>query len=368
MKVLTRRSLLRRTTQLAASTIAAPYIVPSSALGSDGSTAPSEQLTMGGIGIGNQGMHNLRSFLTCDDLRVLAVCDVDTKHRIRAKNTVDSAYGNKDCSAYNDFREILVRDDLDTVLIATPDHWHAILSIEAAKAGKDVRFVGLDEFNALCQGDEVLLTASPNVVMQRTELKNRINRLTGTTASFEIEGEEVGGTLFDRQELAYVDRSDLLPKPVDVSIYVKVADEESAEKAEDLFRRLARSGYGAKKAVGYGQFKVVEFERFDGFAELDGANGFVSLSNWVPARDDPRLGFYNTLVKYGKLGEELAVSENPFKFPLTMLTAGSSFYAEGEVTDYYGRLVEGIAPAADEVVQYGYAFAIPARLLMEDGP
>ena len=138
MKRLTRRSFLKHSTGLMASTIAVPYIVPSSALGKDGSTAPSERLTMGAIGIGGQGMHNLRNFLTCDDLRILAVCDIDTKHRIRAKETVDSAYGNKDCSAYNDFREILVRDDFDTVLIATPDHWHAILAIEAAKAGKDI--------------------------------------------------------------------------------------------------------------------------------------------------------------------------------------------------------------------------------------
>jgi predicted dehydrogenase len=138
MKTLNRRSFLRRTTQLAASTVAFPYIMPSSALGKAGSTAPSERLTMGGIGIGNQGMHNLKNFLTCEDLRVLAVCDVDTNHRITAKNTVDSAYGNKDCSAYNDFREILNRNDLDTVLIATPDHWHAILAIKAVKAGKDI--------------------------------------------------------------------------------------------------------------------------------------------------------------------------------------------------------------------------------------
>ena len=138
MKVFTRRSFLRRTTELVASTAAVPYIVPSSVLGKDGSAAPSERLTMGAIGIGGQGMHNLRNFLTCDDLRILAVCDVDTKHRMTARDTVDSAYGNKDCSAYNDFREILVRDDLDTVLIATPDHWHAILAIEAAKAGKDI--------------------------------------------------------------------------------------------------------------------------------------------------------------------------------------------------------------------------------------
>jgi len=241
-----------------------------------------------------------------------------------------------------------------------------VKAMQAAKAGKGVRFVTLEEFNALRRGDEVLLTTSPNVLRERTELKNRINRLTGTTASFEVEGQEVGGTLFDRQELAYVDRSGLFPEPLDVSIYVKVADEESATKAEGLFHRLACSGYGAKKAVGYGQFEVAKFERFDGFAEPDGANGFVSLSNWVPARGDPQVGFYDTLVKYGKLGEELAVSENPFKFPLTMLTAGSFFYVKGEVKDYYGRLVEDIAPVSDEVVQYGYAFAVPARLAVED--
>ena len=138
MKTLTRRSVLKNTAGLIASAITVPHFIPSTVLGNDGTTVPSERLTMGAIGIGNQGMHNLRNFLTCTDLRILAVCDVDSKHRARAKETVDSAYGNKDCAAYNDYRETLIRDDLDTVLIATPDHWHAILSIEAAKAGKDI--------------------------------------------------------------------------------------------------------------------------------------------------------------------------------------------------------------------------------------
>ncbi|MHC4104702.1 MAG: Gfo/Idh/MocA family protein, partial [Planctomycetota bacterium] len=138
MRTLTRRSMLKSATGLIASTITVPYVIPSSALGKDGTIAPNERLTMGAIGLGGQGMHNLRNFLTCVDLRILAVCDVDTNHRLRAKKTVDSAYSNTDCAAYNDFREILLRDDIDTVLIATPDHWHAIISIEAAKAGKDI--------------------------------------------------------------------------------------------------------------------------------------------------------------------------------------------------------------------------------------
>ena len=100
--------------------------------------AASERLTMGAIGLGGQGMHNLKSFLTCTDLQVVAVCDVDKGHLDRAKATVDEAYGNADCAAHSDFRQVLDRDDIDTVLIATPDHWHAILAIEAAKAGKDI--------------------------------------------------------------------------------------------------------------------------------------------------------------------------------------------------------------------------------------
>ncbi|MCP4611212.1 MAG: Gfo/Idh/MocA family oxidoreductase [Planctomycetes bacterium] len=138
MKTFTRRSLLKNSAGLIASTITFPYVIPSSALGKDGAIAPSERLTMGAIGLGGQGMHNLRNFLTCVDLHILAVCDVDTNHRATAKKAVDSVYKDNSCNAYNDFRDILNRDDIDTVLIATPDHWHAMISIEAAKAGKDI--------------------------------------------------------------------------------------------------------------------------------------------------------------------------------------------------------------------------------------
>jgi len=120
---------------LCGAALALPYVISSRA---GGAVAPSRRLPMGAIGLGGQGMHNLKSFLTFDDVRVLAVCDVDAGHLKRAKDTVDAAYGNTDCAAYRDFREVLARRDLDTVLIATPDHWHAILAIEAAKAGKDI--------------------------------------------------------------------------------------------------------------------------------------------------------------------------------------------------------------------------------------
>jgi len=104
-KNINRRNFLRKTTAIALGTVGFPYVVSSSALGGAGNIAPSERLTMGAIGLGGQGMHNLRNFLTSKLLRILAVCDVDTNHRIRAKNTVDSTYGNKNCAAYNDFRD-----------------------------------------------------------------------------------------------------------------------------------------------------------------------------------------------------------------------------------------------------------------------
>jgi len=122
---------------LAAGTTA-PCFVPGAALGKDGAVAASERLTMGCIGIGGMGTRDMADFLTNTDVHVVAVCDVDAGRRAKAKRLVDTHYQNEDCAAYNDFYEVLTRDDIDAVLIATPDHWHALMAIEAAKAGKDL--------------------------------------------------------------------------------------------------------------------------------------------------------------------------------------------------------------------------------------
>ncbi|MFH1719270.1 MAG: Gfo/Idh/MocA family oxidoreductase [Planctomycetota bacterium] len=138
MRKISRRQFIRRTATTVTAAVAMPYIVPSSALGADGATAPSERITMGGIGIGGMGTHDLKNFLEEDDVRFLAVCDVDTEHRNKARDLVNEKYGNRDCAAYNDFYEVLARDDIDALLIATPDHWHALIAIAGAKAGKDM--------------------------------------------------------------------------------------------------------------------------------------------------------------------------------------------------------------------------------------
>jgi predicted dehydrogenase len=134
----TRRSFLKTTAATAGSFAAAPYVITSKALG-DATTPPaSDRIVMGGIGLGNQGSSDQGAFLGRPDVQYVAVADVRTKWREAAKDRVDSKYGSKDCTASIDFRELLARDDIDAVHIATPDQWHAIMTIAACRAGKDV--------------------------------------------------------------------------------------------------------------------------------------------------------------------------------------------------------------------------------------
>ena len=130
------RRLFLRSSSLATAAVGFPTIVPSRVLGAD---APSNQITVGMIGVGNHGVHrNLNMFLRQPDARVLAVCDVFRSRMKDAKARTDKHYGNQDCSQHGDFREILEREDIDTVMISTPDHWHTLMSAMAIRRGKDV--------------------------------------------------------------------------------------------------------------------------------------------------------------------------------------------------------------------------------------
>ncbi len=134
---LNRRRFLK--TALAASTvIGAPYIIPSSVLGLDGAVAPSERVIVGGIGIGNRGTYDLSCFLPQKDVQFVAVCDVKEARRVAVKKIADEHYGNQNCKTYRDFRDLLDRQDIDAVLIATGPNWHATAAMTAAKAGKDM--------------------------------------------------------------------------------------------------------------------------------------------------------------------------------------------------------------------------------------
>jgi predicted dehydrogenase len=135
---LDRRTFLKS----AALACAAPLILPSRVWAAD--VKPNDQITMGFIGTGKQSRHLLSAFINDKRVRVVAVCDVDTTRRTDAQQRVISFYGNRpelgaaECAAYTDFRELIAREDLNAVCIATPDHWHTIQVLAALEAGQDV--------------------------------------------------------------------------------------------------------------------------------------------------------------------------------------------------------------------------------------
>jgi hypothetical protein len=148
-QTISRRSLIKA----AACAVAVPTIVPRSVFGAH---APSNRINIGFIGLGNQSKVDLPAFLKNDDVQVLAVCDVNKgsdgykdakdflgrepgKQKVEAYYTDKKSVGKyKGCDAYSDFREVLARDDIDAVVIVVPDHWHALMTIAAAKSGKDI--------------------------------------------------------------------------------------------------------------------------------------------------------------------------------------------------------------------------------------
>lgn len=129
-----RRQFLVRSAAFAA----APMVVPGHILGKDGGIAPSEKITLGVIGIGPRAIYDLKAMMNLPDVRCIAIADVQASRREAGKQLVDEFYGNGDCVVYRDFRELLSRTDIDAVLVATGDRWHATISMLAARAGKDV--------------------------------------------------------------------------------------------------------------------------------------------------------------------------------------------------------------------------------------
>lgn len=135
---LNRRQFLRRVS-LAGAAVAAPTLIPGSALGLNGAVPPSERIVMAGMGIGGRGTGVLKWMLPEKDVQFVAVCDAKRSSREAVKRVIDDHYGTKDCQTYADLRVFLAqRTDIDGVLIATGDRWHALASILAMRAGKDV--------------------------------------------------------------------------------------------------------------------------------------------------------------------------------------------------------------------------------------
>ena len=135
---ITRRALLKRTGSMAGTAAAFPYIVPASALGNAGGASASNRITLSCVGVGGRGTAVMQGLLATGQAQVVGICDVDANRLAAVKNLLRKKYDSANCMSCTDFRDILSRDDVDAVMIATPDHWHALIAIAAAKAGKAV--------------------------------------------------------------------------------------------------------------------------------------------------------------------------------------------------------------------------------------
>lgn len=131
---LTRRRFLKTASAFAA----APYFVPATSLGLGKSIAPSDRIVMGAIGCGGKGRNNTGRFLNDSRVQFVAACDVDQNHLKTAVEAINKHYGNEDCAFFEDFRDLIRRPDIDAVHVSTPDHWHAVASVNAMRACKDV--------------------------------------------------------------------------------------------------------------------------------------------------------------------------------------------------------------------------------------
>jgi len=127
---------------VAATGFLVPTIVPASVFGAD---APSNRITIGFVGVGRMGMGDLSELLGHKEAQIVAVCDVDSNRAKNAQKTAEAHYAKqnaggtyKGCRTYGDYRELVTQDDIDAVCVVTPDHWHALPAIAAAKAGKDL--------------------------------------------------------------------------------------------------------------------------------------------------------------------------------------------------------------------------------------
>jgi predicted dehydrogenase len=152
------RNIGRRTFLKSAAAVAAfPMIVPSSALGDDKKPAASERIVMGFVGLGGQGSGDMGGFMGHKQVQIVAVCDVDRNHRNNAKKAVEGRYG-PGCADYVDYRDVVTRPDIDAIFCATPDHWHALVTIEAMRNGKDV-YCEKPESLTIQQGQMMVETA-----------------------------------------------------------------------------------------------------------------------------------------------------------------------------------------------------------------
>jgi CRISPR-associated protein Csm4 len=228
------------------------------------------------------------------------------------------------------------------------------------KKDKDSKFISLAQLNEFLDkgyistssaGQNTFLNYSKSKIEEQLRVSVQIDRSNFASAENKL---FTYNPKYIHQDLNYV-------------MLIKVIDEKLFEKyyCEQLLKDVFKVGFGKKKSSGYGQFEIIgDMKEFNSFKEPDNPNAFMVLGNYLPSEDDQSAPIgYDINTKYGKLGEELSQSENPFKNPIVFLTAGSCFRTDNR-KDFYGRVTDDgeVSSANNFVVQFGMPFFVKMKL------
>ncbi|MFQ5531905.1 MAG: hypothetical protein ACE5ES_04780 [Candidatus Nanoarchaeia archaeon] len=229
-----------------------------------------------------------------------------------------------------------------------------IINFIKQKESKSRKLVTLQELNFYLNGELEKFEKSLEI-----PLKNTPKFVEDLRVSVEIDRQ----TFQSKEEQLFTYHPKYLDDDTFIDIFIKVIDKNKWNEfeCEKIFKSVFEIGFGKKKSSGYGQFKIIDFDNFDGFSESADANGFVSLSHYMPANKDKITdAYYDINVKYGKFGEEKSNSHNPFKPPMLLMKPGSCFLTN-ESKDFYGRVIKGINAYQPKTIHNCIAFSLNCK-------
>lgn len=217
---------------------------------------------------------------------------------------------------------------------------------------RKAEFIRAKNFDLIRRGKAVEVEPVTSPWVELEILHASISRKTGTTSA-------EAGNLFSSQTWTISSNVEEAGNTV-INIYA-LCKEGWRDRLAMLFQDLSLVGFGRDKSIGMGQVELLQIDPWHGFSSFEGADGFIALSSFVPAENDPTDGNWAVNVKYGKLGEN-AGGGNPFKRPFIQLKPGAVFYTGTKPRPYYGRTLKNLAPGFPESLQLCYCLSVPCKI------
>lgn len=242
-----------------------------------------------------------------------------------------------------------------------------IIEFVAKKEEKERNYLNLSELNNFLSTGKIELEEVDEREGEKKDIRTKIRKKRIIEESLRVSVQIDRNSFASAEGKLYSYNPKFTRDDVSFVILVKVIDEGKFKEfnCENILNDTFIVGFGKKKSSGYGQFEVVGYKEFPDIVESDNAKSFMVLGNYLPHQDDKisPIG-YDINTKYGKFGEELALSENPFKNPIVFMTAGSCFMAENDC-DFYGRVTfDGeISGLNNFAVQFGMPFILKFNFL-----